>query len=264
MPKIINNQNVSILTISQLTRFKCIQVLFIMIQRQTYKNIKEWIIVEGSQLKADADKNKDNIKQFIAEIKTQVHFTIKYIEYTGKKLGGLRNVGNTSCSGDIIVCMDDDDYYPRERVEEAVKKLTFSNYLIGGVSDIYMYDVFLDKLFKFNKGFLNNHSTNNCMAYKKKYLLDHKHDPNKEFAEEGHFTFNFTSPLVKLDPRKTIICISHDINTVSKTYFCLGALDGTIKILDEIKEPITNYIEEDIFQKMKALYKIEESAVSFM
>ena len=178
-----------------------------MIQRQTYKNIKEWIIVEGSQLKTDADKNKDNIKQFIAEIKTQVNFTIKYIEYTGKKLGGLRNVGNKSCSGDIMVCMDDD-----------------------------------------------NHSTNNCMAYKKKYLLDHTYDPDKEFAEEGHFTFNFTSPLVKLDPRKTVICISHDINTVSKTYFCLGSIDGSLNILDEIKEPITNYIEEDIYKQMKALY----------
>jgi glycosyltransferase involved in cell wall biosynthesis len=228
-----------------------------MIQRQTYKNIREWVIVEGSQKKSDADKNKENIKQFIAEIKPQVNFTINYIEHSGRKLGGLRNLGNESCNSEIIVCMDDDDYYPPERVEESVNKLTNSKCLIGGVSDVYLYDFFLDRLFKF-KGFMEYHSTNNCMAYKKDFLLTHKHDPEIEVGEERSFTFEFTSPLVKFDSRKTIIAISHDFNTFNKRELCLGGTLGTLKTLDEIKEPITNYIQEDIFKRMKELYVIPE------
>jgi glycosyltransferase involved in cell wall biosynthesis len=183
MTKINNNKNVSILTITQFKRFKCIQILFTMIQRQTYKDIREWVIIEGSKTKDDADKNKENIKNFILEIKTQIDFNINYIEYSGRKLGGLRNLGNESCNGEIIVCMDDDDYYPEYRVEEAVSKLNNSKCLIGGVSDVYLYDFFLDRLFKF-KGFMEYHSTNNCMAYKKSFLISHKHDTEIEVGEE--------------------------------------------------------------------------------
>ena len=257
MTKIINSKNVSILTITQFKRFKCVKILFTMIQRQTYPYIKEWIIVEGSQIKNDADKNKENIKKFIEEIKPDINFSINYIEYSGRKLGGLRNLGNESCKNDIIVCMDDDDYYPPLRIEESVNKLSNSKCLIGGVSDVYLYDFFLDRLFKF-KGFMEYHSTNNCMAYKKDFLLNHKHDPEIEVGEERSFTFEFSSPLVKLDSRKTIIAISHNFNTFNKRELCLGGTLGTLKTLDEIKEPITNYIQEDIFKRMKELYVIEE------
>jgi len=257
MSKIINDKNVSLLTITQFKRFKCIKILFTMIQRQTYKNIREWIIIEGSQDKNDANKNKENIKNFINEIKENIDFEVNYIEYSGRKLGGLRNLGNELAKSDIIVCMDDDDYYPPERVEEAVDKLNNSKCLIGGVSDVYLYDFFLDRLFKF-KGFMEYHSTNNCMAYKKDFLLTHKHDPEIEVGEERSFTFEFTSPLVKFNSRKTIIAISHNFNTFNKRELCLGGTIGSLKTLDEIKEPITNYIHEDIFKRMREIYIIEE------
>ena len=61
----------------QIKYFKCIKILFTMIERQTYKNIRKWVIVEESQNKFEADKNKKNIKQFIGKI--------NYIEYSGKK-----------------------------------------------------------------------------------------------------------------------------------------------------------------------------------
>ena len=38
-----------------------------MIQRQTYKDITEWVIVEGTQNKEEAEKNKLLIKEFIEE-----------------------------------------------------------------------------------------------------------------------------------------------------------------------------------------------------
>jgi glycosyltransferase involved in cell wall biosynthesis len=180
-------KSVSIITITQFVRLSSIKVLFEMIKRQTFKNIIEWVIVEGSQNKDDAEKNKELLKEFINEIKPQINYNINYIEFSGQRLGGLRNLGNSACTGDIIVCLDDDDYYPPQRIEEAVTKLSNSPCLISGVSDVYLYDFFVNKLFKFN-GFMEFHSTNNCMAYKKEYLITNKHDPEIQVGEERSFT----------------------------------------------------------------------------
>ena len=252
-------KKVSIITITQFIRFSSIKVLFEMIKRQTFKNIIEWVIVEGSQNKDDAMKNKKILNEFINEIKPQINYNINYIEFSGQKLGGLRNLGNSACTGDIIVCLDDDDYYPPSRIEEAVNKLNNSQYLIGGVSDVYLYDFFVNKLFKFN-GFMDFHSTNNCMAYKKEFLIANKHDYEIQVGEERSFTKEFTMPLVKLDSRKTIIAISHNFNTFNKRELCLGGALKTLNTLVEINEPITNYIEPDIYNMMKQLYYIEENS----
>ena len=161
----------SIITINQLVRCDCLLNLYELIKLQTYKNIIEWVIVEGSKTKEDADKNKENINKLIEthelyKPQNLKHMKIVYIEYTGKALSDLRNIGNNKCSGDIIICMDDDDYYPIERISHAVDSLQKSNALIAGCTDIYLYEYFMDKLYKF-KGFHEKHTTNNCMAFKK-------------------------------------------------------------------------------------------------
>ena len=114
----------SIITVSQLVRFDCLVNLYDLIKLQTYKNILEWVIVEGSSNQEDADKNKENITKLINDHK--LSFKIVYVEFTNQKLSDLRNLGNSTCQGDIIVCMDDDDYYPPFRIEEAVSKLNNS------------------------------------------------------------------------------------------------------------------------------------------
>jgi glycosyltransferase involved in cell wall biosynthesis len=243
------NIPVSIITITQFIRFESLKILFEMIKKQTYQNILEWVIVEGSNNLDDANKNKILINNFIKTIKLNVN----YIEYTGKKLGSLRNLGNQSCLGDIIVCLDDDDYYPPTRIEEAVNKLSNSSCLLGGVSDVYLYDFIVDKLFKF-KGFMEYHSTNNCMAFKKELLYTHKHDPEIHVGEERSFTNEFTTPLVKFDSKNTIIAISHNTNTFNKRELCLGGVLKTLNTLTEIEEPITNYIDIDIYNMMKKIY----------
>jgi glycosyltransferase involved in cell wall biosynthesis len=134
------NSSVSIITITQFVRFDCLIILNEMIKAQTCTNIIEWVIVEGSKNKEDAIKNNELIKTLQATIK------IVYLEYTGKKLGELRNIGNKSCVGDIIVCMDDDDYYPPERVQHCVESLEKSGYLLAGCSALYLYEYFMGKL----------------------------------------------------------------------------------------------------------------------
>lgn len=214
--------SVSIVTITQLSRFDCLQVLKDMIEEQSYKNILEWVIVEGSSCEEDANLNKQNI----LKLKTQTKININYVEYDGNViLGNLRNKSNNATKGDYIVCMDDDDYYPKERVEHAVLTLKTSHNLIAGCSGCMFYDYILDKQFKSRQ--LNpNHSTNNCFAYKKEYLKNHSYDNTKTFAEESSFTNAFNEPMCQLNPKKTIIVSSHNLNTYNKRKLIIEGMLG--------------------------------------
>lgn len=253
------NSTVSIITITQLKRKECLLNLYELIKLQTYKNIKEWIIVEGSVNEIDANENKINIDNL--KILNDTNIDIVYIEYSSnKKLSDLRNIGNNKCSSDIIVCMDDDDYYPPLRVEHAVESLEKSSALIAGCSDIYLYEYFMNKLYKF-KGFHNNHSTNNCMAFKKSYLLNHKHDSGLIMSEEKSFTNNFTEPMVQLTASKCIIVSSHDLNTFNKREICIGGSYGTNPSLSEVTDhPIETYIPKNIFIRMKNIFFKEKDS----
>ena len=249
--------NVSIITVTQLIRKDCLLNLYELIKLQTYKNIIEWVIVEGSKTIDDAKLNKVYIDNLIL----LSHIKIIYIEFSGKSLSDLRNIGNSNCNGDIIVCMDDDDYYPAERISHAVESLEKSNALIAGCSDIYLYEYILDKLYKF-KGFHDKHSTNNCFAFKKEYLKNHKHKSNLIMSEEQSFTNNFTEQMVQLDAKKCIIVSSHNFNTFNKREICIGGSFGTNPSLYEVVDhPITSYIPSNIFNKMKSLFYNEENTI---
>ena len=259
------NTTVSLVTINQYIRNECLKNLYELIKLQKYKNITEWIIVEGSKTKEDAIKNKLCINELIDYHKSNKpenlnKLEIIYLEYTGKKLSDLRNLGNNTCNGDIIVCMDDDDYYPPERVSNAVESLENSSALIAGCSDIYLYEYFMGKLYKF-KGFHAKHSTNNCMAFKREYLRNHAHQTGLEMAEEKSFTNDFTEPMVQLVSKKCIIVSSHNFNTFNKREICIGGSYGINPTLFEVNDhPITSYIPSTIFNNMKSLfYKEEES-----
>jgi glycosyltransferase involved in cell wall biosynthesis len=236
----MNKTTVSLLTITQKSRNKCLKNLLEFINKQTYQDIIEWVIVEGSKTKKDAEENKE----FII-ILNKTRFPIKYIGFEeGSKLSDLRNRGNVSCKGDIIVCMDDDDYYPPKRVETAVSNLNNSTKQIAGCSYAYMYDYNLDKLYKF-KSFGRNHSTNNCLAYKKEYLLTHKHEAGLDRGEEMSFTNNFTAPMIQLDSEDCIVISSHDSNTFNKSALCMKENKQIREILNN------NIIHPEIILKIK-------------
>ena len=80
-------------------------------ENQTYpRNRMEWIII---------DDGTDKIEDIVSHIPY-----IKYFKYDEKMtLGKKRNLLNKKATGDIIVYMDDDDYYPPERVSHAVTTL---------------------------------------------------------------------------------------------------------------------------------------------
>ena len=242
---------VSIVTITQLKRFPCIEVLRDMIVAQTYKRIVEWIIVEGSPNMEDAAKNAENIRGLSLE---GLKPTIRYLEKVpGEKLGALRNKGNRACVGNITVVMDDDDYYPRTRVQHAVESLSDSKALIAGCSGMIIYDYILEKIYQF-RPFGPYHSVNSCMAWKKEYIETHAHDDSKETGEEASFTNEFKEPMIQLDAAKSIIQSSHSFNTYNKREILTGGSAKINPTLSEINVPITDYIPEEFFVRLKSIF----------
>jgi glycosyltransferase involved in cell wall biosynthesis len=244
--------SVSIVTVTQFSRHKCLQNLSDLIRQQQYKDILEWVIVEGSPLEADAIKNAEQLEKMRTNI--ALPFPIVYVPYAGNGtlLSDLRNIGNTTCKGDIIVVMDDDDYYPPTRVSHAVDTLVNSSALIAGCSNIYIYFYQTNEFYQFNS-FGNMHSTNNCLAYKKEYLLDHAHAPKMSRAEESSFTNGFDEPMEQLDPNKCIVVSGHTSNTVDKQWMCntkpykhrmFKEIDAQKHILDFIPLPIYLRMQE--------------------
>ena len=171
---------------------------------QTYpKELMEWIVI---------DDGEDCVKDLFEGVEC-----VKYFRVEEKmKLGKKRNFMHTKCKGEIIVYMDDDDYYPPERVNHAVNRLRSQpEALASGSSCMYIYFKHIDKVYQFGP-YGPRHSTAGTFAIRKELLKETKYDDDKEMAEEKAFLKNYTVPFVQLDPMKTILCFSHDKNTFDK------------------------------------------------
>ena len=240
---VANALTVSIVTITQYNRKECLRNLAYLIEQQLYKNIIEWVIVEGSRTETEAFINTKHIREL--ELKSLL--SIKYVPFQiDQHLSDRRNAGNAAASGEIIVCMDDDDYYPPTRVSHAVYALATAKNgaLIAGCSRTYIYFYLTGQLFQF-KSFGPGHSTNNCLAYKRAYLETHKHMAGLDKAEESSFMEGFTVPMAQLDPIKTIVISGHRANTVDKRFISEEMMiDKHAAILDYMPLPILLKMEK--------------------
>lgn len=158
-----------------------------------------------------ADDGTDPVSDLV-----ESHKSVRYFRLGEKMpIGKKRNFLNDNASGEIMVCMDDDDYFPPFRVEHAVTELMKTEKLIAGCSGIFIYYVDLNIFIK-NGPFNQNHVLNGTMAYKREYLKLNRYDDKVESGEEPSFTNRFTNPAIQLDPMKTLLLISHTKNTFDK------------------------------------------------
>jgi hypothetical protein len=173
-------------------------------ENQTYpKDKMEWIIV---------DDGTDKIEDLVAHIPQ-----VKYFKYDNKlSLGTKRNITNEKAKGDIIVYMDDDDYYPPDRVSHAVDKLRQNpKALCAGSSEMYIYFKHIQKMYQFGP-YGPNHATAATFAFRKELLLKTRFDEKASLAEEKKFLKDYTIPFVQLDPLKSILVFSHNHNSFDK------------------------------------------------
>ena len=163
----------------------------------------EWIII---------DDGTDKIKDLVKHVPQ-----VRYFKYDDKMvLGKKRNLMHSKAKGDILVYMDDDDYYPPERVSHSVETLLANpNALCAGSSAIYIYFKHVQQMYQFGP-YGPNHATAGTFAFKKELLEQSSYDETAALAEEKKFLKNYTIPFVQLDPMKTIIVFSHEHNTFDK------------------------------------------------
>ena len=146
-------------------------------RNQTYpKHRMEWIIVDDG-----TDKVEDLIKS--ANIPQ-----IKYFSLAKKMaLGEKRNYMHSHVTGSIIVYMDDDDYYPPERVSHAVERLTENkSALCAGSSEIYIYYKHIQKMYQCGP-YGPNHATAGTFAFRTELLQQTRYDDHAALAEEKAF-----------------------------------------------------------------------------
>jgi glycosyltransferase involved in cell wall biosynthesis len=204
---------------------------------QTYPKDKiEWIII---------DDGTDKIEDLVSDIPN-----VKYYKYDTKMpLGKKRNIMHEKSTGEILVYMDDDDYYPPERISHAVNMLqTHPKALCAGASEIYIYFKHINKIVQFGP-YGPNHATAGTFAFKRELLKEHRYNDNAALAEEKAFLKDYTVPFVQLEPKKTILVFSHEHNTFDK------------KKLLENRHP--NYIR-DTDKKVEEFVKEEELREFYM
>lgn len=193
---------VSILT-PTFNRRKFIHQYLRNIKKQDYKGPIEVLI---------ADDGDDKIEDLIPK-----NTIFRYIKMPEKKpIGYKRNLLCNEAKGEILINMDDDDFYPSTRVSHAVEQLDKSQAYIAGCSLNYLYD--------------NTHGVTKCgpkslyhavagtFAFFKEYLSKNKFNDYDETGEEVNFTHHFTNPLIQLNSFQTILIICHDQNTYNKDH----------------------------------------------
>ena len=168
----------------------------------------EWIVYDDGQ-----EEVRD-----LFEAKRHDLPTLNFIWSEDKMtLGEKRNRLNEEAKGDIIVAMDDDDFYFPERVQEAVMALTMNPSVhLAGSSEAYMYFTDTREIWKAGPYF-DKHATNGTMAWTKKYARTHRYNETVAFAEERSFLDEFINPLIQLNPKKVMLVMSHTDNTFDKT-----------------------------------------------
>jgi len=222
-----------------------IKTMFECFNNQDYpKNRMEWIIVDDG-----TDKIKDLIE-------TSNIPQIRYFELDKKlTLGAKRNYMHKHVKGSIIVYMDDDDYYPPERVSHSVEMLLKDDKVMcGGTSEIYLYFKTMKKMIQAGP-YGPNHATAGTFAFKTKLLEDTKYNDTAALAEEREFLKGYTVPFVQFDPLKTILVFSHEHNTFDKRemfktshpdYFKESPKTVDMFIRQDSESPIKKFFLEDI------------------
>jgi hypothetical protein len=147
--------------------------------------------------------------------------------------------------------MDDDDYYPPERVEHAVDTLMANKEaLCAGSSEMYIYFKHINQMVQCGP-YGPNHATAGTFAFKSRLLDDTQYEDHAALAEEKAFLKNYTVPFVQLDPLKTILVFSHIHNTFDKKRLIDPSSpvckESNIKVKKIIKDPmIYQFYTEEI------------------
>lgn len=177
-------------------------------------------------------------------------YNIRYIHHPQRlALGKKRNMLNAQARGEYIVCMDDDDYYPPDKISYTIAMMQRHGALISGSDQIPIWYSHINRIFLSHR-FGKQHILNGTFCYHRNYLKKHRYDDECHLAEEQAFTHNFSVSPLQLPGSRTILCVSHSDNTFDKD-FILGSSEAA-------KEALTDIVTDPMLQ---AWYRSLHSAI---
>lgn len=188
-------------------------------------------------------------------------------------LGHKRNRLNALAKGEYIICFDDDDYYPPNKISHQVTQMQSHHALFSGCDQIYIWYSHLDKIY-LTHPFGAKHALNGTFGYHRHLLKKHRYDDEASRAEEEGFLKGFTTPVQQIDPRQAILCISHSSNTYDKDYILNTSIPVDLTLEDFVSDanllahyrrlctaPLNTLVNWSVFEKVAVLYDPQQEAI---
>ena len=196
-------------------RNKFLPYLIYMFNYQTYPaNRRELIILDDSDCTDASLINQEVVSQHNKDNNIKYIYSSERIPL-GKKRNMLNKLSKENKETEYIVCFDDDDYYPPERIRTSIQKLRGTRSILCGSSLLHIYYVDIKKIYSLGP-FGPRHGTAGTFAYHISLLENYNYDESAEKSEERFFLKDYTAPLVQIDAKKTMLCIAHSSNTCEK------------------------------------------------
>ncbi|MCZ9150456.1 glycosyltransferase [Escherichia albertii] len=165
-------------------------------------------------------------------------FNIRYIHHPEKlPLGKKRNMLNDLASGEYILCMDDDDYYPADKISWTITMMQKHRALISGSDQIPIWYSHINRIFK-SRSFGPRNILNGTFCYHRNYLKKHRYDDDCNLGEEKSFTDNFSVNPLQLPGERAILCISHSHNTFDKDFILGASTPVNAALTDIVRDPL--------------------------
>lgn len=164
------------------------------------KNKLEWIII---------DDGDENIQDLLPNDKRIKYIKIKLKNSTRLNISKKRNLCVKYASNDILVHMDDDDYYPPFSVISRVKSLLLNNVGLVGCTKLCCYSL------KDNKGYLigaNYTMGEATFCYTRDFFNERKFNKKIIRGEGLHFIRNRKNNIRHLPYNFVMIVINHSNN----------------------------------------------------
>jgi glycosyltransferase involved in cell wall biosynthesis len=218
-------------------RSRFIESMVACYKAQTYpKDRMEWIILDDG-----TEKVGDLVERYTKGLPN-----IRYIALEEKlNIGAKRNQLNQEAKGEIIISMDDDDWYSPERVAHVVKSFAQNPaYQLAGSSQLYMYYSDTGEIISLGP-YGKRHATNGTMAYRASYAKTHSYDDTVVYAEEKSFLEDYKNPMIQLDPKKTMLVMSHSENTFDKSQFRQATNDPYVK---KTQLKLSDFVKDKVLQ----------------
>lgn len=144
---------------------------------------------------------------------------VRYVRLDEKlPLGAKRDRMKDLARGELLVYIDDDDYYPPTRVAHAVAALlAHPEYRIAGAKCVHVYFSSERAVFRYGP-YSDNPEFAGAASFAFWRDYPGRFDPRAALAEENAFTRDFSEPMLALDPLQTLLIVAHEQHSYDKRW----------------------------------------------